>query len=282
MGTAGEETASLGGLFAKQRGGHVRRAGAACLLLLCLSLIFASVPASATTSYVDGISDQSLPNWDGGFSGSYFAGFFRASWVGSPPSHITLARYVVQWNVMSGSYPAYRSELESWLTDISSLGLTPDLALTSYDGVYPTSSAEYKTRLQQVLGQARAMGHSIRYVEAWNEPNNQGHESAINAAHFTDEAYSACGTEYTCTIIAGNLEDSPTVGSYEDEYRTHLSPVPTIWGGSSLLLCRRTKRSANPEGRGTSSQRRDGGPAVVHRGRCAEVHGFWRQPRGTW
>jgi hypothetical protein len=210
--------------------GRVRKLAAACVLVSCLSFILAGASASASTSYVDGISDQSLPAWDNGFSSSYFAGFFHAAWVGSPPSHVTLARYVVQWNVMSGSYPTYRSEFESWLTDIASIGLTPDLALTSYDGVYPGSSAEYKTRLQQVLGQARTMGHSIRYVEAWNEPNNQGHESAVTAAHFTNEAYSACSTEYACTIIAGNLEDSPSVGSYEDEYRTHLSPVSTIWG----------------------------------------------------
>ncbi len=229
MGTGSWDGMGAGELQAGYGGGSLRRVGVALVLALCLGFV-AVAPASASTSYVDGISDQSLPLWDGGFSGSYFGGFFHASWVGSPPSHVTLARYVVQWNVMSGSYPAYRSEFESWLNDIASLGLTPDLALTSYDGVYPASPAEYKTRLQQVLGQARTMGHSIRYLEAWNEPNNQGHESAINAAHFTNEAYAACSAEYACTIIAGNLEDSPSVGSYEDEYRTHLSPVPSIWG----------------------------------------------------
>ncbi len=210
--------------------GVFRRIVSTCLVALCLSLVFMGASASATTTYVDGISDQSLPAWDGGFSGSYFAGFFHGTWVGSPPSHVTLARYVVQWNVMSGSYPAYRAEFESWLTDISSWGLTPDLALTSYNSTYPGSSSEYKSRLEQILNQARTMGHPIRYLEAWNEPNNQGHESATNAAHFTNEGYSACQNTYACTIIAGNLEDTTTVGAYEDEYRTHLNPVPTIWG----------------------------------------------------
>ncbi|HEV3070364.1 MAG TPA: hypothetical protein VGY76_02940 [Solirubrobacteraceae bacterium] len=211
-----------------------RRVGLAWLMALCLSLTVAGTPASAGIAYVDGISDQSLPTWDGGFSSSYFAAFFHNVWVGSPPVHITLARYVVQWNVMSGSYPEYRSKFESWLTDIASIGLTPDLALTSYDGVYPESSAEYKARLQQVLGQAQTMGHSIHYLEAWNEPNNQGGypriDQAAIPAGYTNEAHATCEEGYGCTIIAGNLEDTPNVASYEDAFRAHLHPTPTIWG----------------------------------------------------
>jgi hypothetical protein len=181
-------------------------------------------------SYVDGISDQSLPAWDGGFSSSYFAGLFHETWVGSPLSHITLARYVVQWNVIAGEDPRYLSEFRSWLTDISNLNLTPDVALTSYDGIYPSSSAEYQTSLEQILDQASNMGHPIRYLEAWNEPNNQGNESALNAANFTNSASATCGDGYGCTVIAGNLEDRPNAPIYEERYIQNLNPVPTIWG----------------------------------------------------
>jgi len=201
-----------------------------CMATFGLGLAFVGASAQAGTSHVDGISDQSLPGWDSGFSGSYFAALFRGAWVGSPPAHITLARYVVQWNVMSGSYPRYRSEFESWLTDVGSMGLISEVALTSYDGTYPSSAAEYRARLEQVLGQAKAMGRPIRYLEAWNEPNNQGREPAVDAAHFTNSADATCKQGYGCTVIAGSFEDSPSVAAYEEEYSENLDFVPVIWG----------------------------------------------------
>jgi hypothetical protein len=184
-------------------------------------------------SYVDGISDQSLPAWDGGFSGSYFAGRFHDTWVGSPPSHITLARYVVQWNAIAESEegkPAYLRRFELWLRDVAGIGLIPDVALTSYTGTYPSSAGEYQAQLAQILGRAKAMGHPIRYLEAWNEPNNQGNVSALDAANFTNSASATCGDGYGCTVIAGNFEDSPATPIYEERYIQNLNPVPTIWG----------------------------------------------------
>jgi hypothetical protein len=104
-----------------------------CVALAAIVVSVAPGPgqAFAGTPYVDGISDQTLPVWDGSSSGGYFASLFRSAWVGSPPSHIRLARYVVQWNVMSGDYGRYRLEFERWLTDERNLELVPDLALTS-------------------------------------------------------------------------------------------------------------------------------------------------------
>ena len=75
----------------------------------------------AMTSYVDGISDQSLPAWDGNFEVSRFAGLFDDTWVHGPNAHIIFARYVVQWNVMSGDYPKYLAEFEAWLDDVTSI-----------------------------------------------------------------------------------------------------------------------------------------------------------------
>jgi hypothetical protein len=193
-------------------------------------------PAWAGTAYVDGISDQSLPAWDNNFSGSHFAGFFQSNWI-NPASHIQYARYVVQWNVMTetsnGPNPNgdYRERFESWLTDIGSIGLTIDVGLTSYNGVFPPSSAEYKMRLTEVLKEAGTLKYTVRYLEAWNEPNGQGKESEINAAHFTNEAHLACEeASPRCTIIAGNVEDNPTAKAYEEKYRAYLNPVPTVWG----------------------------------------------------
>ena len=159
-----------------------------------------------------------------------FRRLFQAGWVGSPPSHITLARYVVQWNVMSDNYPEYRAEFEAWLTDIASIGLTPDVALTSYTGEYPSSLREYQAQLEKILARAEAIGHPIRYLEAWNEPNNQGDEPAVDAAHFTNSASATCEQGYGCTTVAGNFEDNPNVSTYEEEYIKNLNPIPSIWG----------------------------------------------------
>jgi hypothetical protein len=184
----------------------------------------------AATSYVDGISDQSLPAWDAGFEQSWFAGLFDDTWVHGPGAHVAFARYVVQWNVMSGDYPRYLREFEAWIEDVASIGLKPEIALTSYDGLLPGTPSEYEIELVKILARARALGEPIGWLEAWNEPNGQGDESARDAAAFTNVASSVCAGEYACTVIAGDFEDSPGVAAYEDEYVSALHPVPVNWG----------------------------------------------------
>jgi hypothetical protein len=201
---------------------------------LCLALAFSCGPARAQGPYVDGISDQGLPAWDGGSPGGYFRGLFTNVWVAH--GHIKLARYVMQWNLMSESsdgpnpHGDYRERFEAWVEDVGSLGLQSDVALTSYDDVHPKTPGEYQLGLKQILDRARAMGHPVQYVEAWNEPNNQGRESARKAAQLTNSAHALCEQGYGCTIVAGNLEDSPNVAGYEKEYERDLNPLPTIWG----------------------------------------------------
>ncbi len=204
--------------------------------MLCLTLAFSSSPVRAVTAsaYVDGISDQSLPAWDGDFSESYFARLFSAVWVTA--GHIRLARYVAQWDAIgestSGANPHgdYHEKLEAWLTDVGKLGLVPEIALTSYDGVYPQTMKEYESGLRLMLDRARTMGHPFRYVEAWNEPNNQGAQTAQKAAQMTNSADALCAQGYGCTVVAGNLEDAPDVARYEREYERALDFSPAIWG----------------------------------------------------
>jgi hypothetical protein len=206
--------------------------GIALALTLCFTLILSPLTpsAGAATSYVDGISDQSLPTWDGDFDESYFAGLFDDTWVHGPGAHMAFARYVVQWNVMSGKYPRDLAEFEAWLDDVANMDLKPEIALTSYDGLLPGLPREYRDELMQILARARTLGDPIAWLEAWNEPNGQGAESAADAAAFTNVASSACVGGYDCTVIAGDFEDSPGVAAYEDEYVGDLDPVPTNWG----------------------------------------------------
>jgi hypothetical protein len=207
-----------------------RRLILAAFAALSLALLTPTAPAGAATSHVDGISDQSLPAWDGGFRESYFTGLFNDAWVRGPGAHIELARYVVQWNLMSGKYERYLDEFEAWLEDVTSIGLKPEIGLTSYDGVFPDSPREYRTELGQILDRANALGHPIHWLEAWNEPNGQGGESAVAAADFTNEAFNLCEEKDGCTVIAGDFEDSPNVGTYEGEYVDNLKFTPTNWG----------------------------------------------------
>ncbi|HSZ70432.1 MAG TPA: hypothetical protein VK756_08720 [Solirubrobacteraceae bacterium] len=198
--------------------------------MLYVSLAVVSAPArAAATPYIDGISDQNLPEWDGDFAGSYFASLFKRDWVAD--GHIRLARYVVQWNVMDGDYAGSRAKFEAWLRDVKQLGLSADVGVTSYDGSYPASAAQYEASLAAILGRARdAIGEPVDYVEAWNEPNNQGHEPAAVAAGLADAAQAVCSSGFDCAVVAGDLEDAPGAAAYEQEYERHLHFVPSIWG----------------------------------------------------
>jgi hypothetical protein len=158
-----------------QAGTAARPLFTACLLALCICTTGAR-SASAGTPYVDGISDQSLPHWNGAgdeeasFKSSYFANLFYTSWIGGgSASHIKLARYAVRWNVMSDpSGEPYRT-FASWYRDAGHvLGLTLDVAIYNPEGPLP-SAAEYRTQVEKLLH-----AFPVPYVEAWNEPNDEG------------------------------------------------------------------------------------------------------------
>ncbi len=210
----------------------VRKMLAVALGLACaLALSIACAPARASAGYVDGISDQSLPAWAGPFAGSSFASSFTSAWRG----RIALARYVVQWNAMAQASDGpraegdYREQFEAWLEDVRSLGLAPVIALTSYTHDYPRSPGEYQDALEALLAQAAAAGEPAGYVEAWNEPNGQGDEPAGRAGEIANWANSICERR-GCQVIAGDLEDAPSIGAYERAYIGALDFAPAIWG----------------------------------------------------
>jgi hypothetical protein len=208
-----------------------RRALRVCLVAIAACMLAGAASARAGTQYVDGISDQGLPAWDGSFEDSSFARFFRATWL----DQISLARYVLQWNAMGevshgpDAHGDYRERFEAWLRDVHSLGLAPVVALTSYTSAYPGSAGEYGPALEAVIADAARDGDPISYVEAWNEPNNQGREDAVKAAQIAGWADSICERR-GCQVIAGDFEDGPSVATYVQEYVSALSFSPGIWG----------------------------------------------------
>jgi hypothetical protein len=238
MGTGSEDGTGVGEGRKSRGGGSLhRRVAVACLLVLCLALVMIA-PASASTSYVDGISDQHFGSWAGNFSeaagfNAPFPAFFASAWVGSPPSHIKLSRYVVQWDVMRGvGYSEEFSHLQQWYNHTIELGLTPDLALANYgcSGCVPPETSEYISR---ELAALKSGFPSINIYEAWNEPNLPGsfYVSAIAAAHYFNSAYSYCAG-HGCIVVAGDFSDSvASLVSYEGEYRSALNPSdPGKWG----------------------------------------------------
>jgi hypothetical protein len=198
------------------------------VLALCLPQ---GVSVAAGTPYVDGISDQSLPAWAGSSSSSSFASLFEATWAGQ----ITLARYVLQWNAMAQASSGpnadgnYHEQFQAWLRAIRRLGLTPVLALTSYSGVRPGGRGEYQSQLEAILDQAASAGEPVAYIESWNEPNNQGEETAVKAGEIANWADAVCKLR-RCQVIAGDLEDSPSMTSYARAYIAALDFAPVIWG----------------------------------------------------
>jgi hypothetical protein len=260
---------------------------ATCLSALALSLVLASRTARspvtrvdggaehAPVARVDGISDQNLAHWDNAafdvasFSSRPFPNFFRDVWVGGRTGHIRFARFVVPWDVIA----APRGEtlhfdlFAAWLADVRWLGLTPDVAIEQAESVtrtdggdlgrIPASVDAYRAYVAALLGYAVSVGAPVRYLEAWNEPNNtgtgpvgEGHPSAARAAQFMNAASSLCA-ERGCTPIAGDFLDSQYerpghdeveerangVGAtgmgvgYEREYLANLTPpYPLNWG----------------------------------------------------
>jgi len=208
------------------------RRSAACLAVLCGSLLLGSRPASGATPYVDGVSDQSLPYWDHSFTRAPFASYFDSTWVAPPAGRIRLARYVVQYDVLAlESEHPHREAFRAWLQDVRDMGLTPEIAPTVFTGVRP-SSVEYRTQLERVLAFADGIDH-VAYVEPWNEPNNQGGfrqtGEAIGPAHYADAAHSVCES-FGCAVIAGNFEDTPGVAEYAARYAEGLTWRPALWG----------------------------------------------------
>ncbi len=180
--TGASITGQSGVIARGTRRGVSRRLVGVLLATFCLCFAYACAPALAGTTYVDGVSDQNLPYWDGNFSGSYFANFFHNTWVGSPPSHIKLARLVVPWDVMHSEGSEYQ-RLAAWYGDMAGIGLTPEIAI-SYGislGHLPPSSSEYRTWVERILNR-----FSIGYLEAWNEPNHSGGPSEADCSSFRE------------------------------------------------------------------------------------------------
>lgn len=213
------------------------RRGAILVACVCLAWF---APAASATTVVDGISDQSMAQWDNAALSTYSAGscsvsktfanspfkvYFQNDWIG-PAQHLGWARYFVPWDVMTtntGSQAAF----SAWYCDARSLGLKLDVSLYSTPSSdLPSSTAAYTTAVKALL----AAYPGISALEAWNEPNNNSALSASSAAQYWIAANGLCGQ--ACVAIAGDfLDANANMASYEQSYVTALGgATPPAWG----------------------------------------------------
>jgi hypothetical protein len=220
--------------------------GLVATLAAAMTLIVAP-QALAATPYVDGISDQNLTDWNGalwyrGPPASPFASFLDATLIGSSPTPLRFARYVVAYDLAcdpgGGAYQAFRS----WLGDVREIGLSPVVAFWygNFDGnrcprlpAIPSSVAEYNSPIAGVAAFMRAFP-GIGTFEAWNEPNDGPGPDLppASAADFWLAATADACADRCATVIAGDFSDAqPNLASYERSYAAALGRAdPPNWG----------------------------------------------------
>jgi hypothetical protein len=191
---------------------------AAVILSVAVLLGATARSASAAAPYVDGIADQNLGQWQGGFAdnlgvfGGSFTTYFQQAWVGAPASHILYARFVTAPDVIAQG-GACEQNLFNWYEYVTQTAhLIPVIAVWDVaeggcaDHGAPSNS-KYTTDVEQLLGALAGLGTQLPDLEAWNEPNESG-VSASTAAGYWRDASSVCATS-GCTALAGDMVDAP-------------------------------------------------------------------------
>ncbi len=234
-----------------------RWALAVTAVLAAALLLGATARPASAAPYVDGISDQNLGVWQGGFAdnlgvfGESFSSYFQQAWVGTPPSHILYARFVTAPDVIAQG-GACEQNLFNWYEYVTQVvHLIPVIAVwdvaeggCANDGA--PSASRYTTDVEQLLGALKGLGTPLPYLEAWNEPNESG-VAASTAAGYWRDAASVCATS-GCTALAGDIVDAPdqsgqkfnpgctanltfnNLKSYEVSYVKALAgALPAIW-----------------------------------------------------
>ncbi len=137
-------------------------------------------------------------------------------------------RLDVPWNAGLATGP-----WDSWLQQAHAEGLN---VLVALDHV-PASNCPYSncSLVDVPTYEYSLAGLLTRYpwiteIEPWNEPNDSTEPTAGDpaaAASYYEAARFVCPT---CTVIAGNMLDGPSLSTYLQQYRAALTDTPAVWG----------------------------------------------------
>jgi hypothetical protein len=201
------------------------------LVVLLVGLLAALVPGAASAERavrapVVGIADQK-------------PGFFSA------PTFLTLklthARYVVPWDAMDGGFQ--EAELRTWLAAARVDHVVPLLSFGHSRRAGREKQRPSPTALQRQFRRLRMNFPWVKEYAAWNEPNHCSQPLCRRpelAARYFDAMVRACPR---CTILGGELLDSPDMASWVMRFRRAAKHDPKVWGLHNYIDVNRFRTS---------------------------------------
>jgi len=160
-----------------------------------------------------GIGDQNPATFDDPLFG----------WLG-----MRSARLVVPWNVESA--PSLAEHARLWIARAHAAGVEPVVAFGRHWG--HRGGRQLPSLLAYRLAFARFLrAHpGVRHFIPWNEPNHPK-QPTWKRPRAAGRLYNAMAAECPkCTIVAGDMLDTPGMTRYTERYRNVLNPRPRVWG----------------------------------------------------
>lgn len=143
------------------------------------------------------------------------------------PLRVRISRLVVPWDAM-------RSRgVRAWLTAARRAGVEPLVAFGHARGDRCPGPPCTLPGVRAFKARFRAFHRRFPWVRAitpWNEPNHASQPTVrapVRAARYYNAVRAACSG---CTIVAGDMLDSPNMRLYLAGYRRALADRPAVWG----------------------------------------------------
>lgn len=205
------------------------------LLLLALLLLAALAPAGAAgkskpRAPIVGIADQK-PQF---FADENFKKL-----------KITHARYVVPWDTMDGGFQ--EEELRAWLTEAKADGVKPLLSFGHSRREGRQKKRPSPAAFQRQFRRLRVNFPWVTEYATWNEPNHCSQPLCNRpelAARYHDALVRACRK---CTILGGELLDSPNMTSWVTRFRRKVKNDPKVWGLHNYIDVNRFRTTGTRE-----------------------------------
>ncbi len=158
---------------------------------------------------------------------------------------ITHARYVVPWDTMDGGFQ--EDELRAWLEQAKADGVKPLLSFGHSRRPGRQKQRPSPKALQRQFRRIRVNFPWVTEFATWNEPNHCSQPLCNRpelAARYHDALVRACST---CTILGGELLDSPNMTSWVKRFRRKVKNEPKVWGLHNYIDVNRFRTSGTRE-----------------------------------